>query len=470
MIGRKEELKVLKGLESNQKPAFVAVYGRRRIGKTFLIRHVFGDRFSFYVTGIANVDQKVQLANFYSGLVRYFPRLEDNPIPTDWFRAFQYLISGLEQSEAQQKIIFMDELPWFDQANSGFISALEHFWNSWASARSDIILIVCGSAASWMISNLLNNRGGLHNRVTHRLPLAPFSLGECEEFLRSKFANYNRYQIIQLYMVLGGIPFYLELVDPGKSVAQNINDLCFSPRGPLRAEYENLYISLFKNPRRHIAVIEALSKKNKGLERVELLKAAKLADGGSASKTLRELEASGFIRKYPAFGKKDRYVLYQLSDFYSHFYIKFIRDSSDLDKDYWLNAIDSPDIRAWSGYAFEQVCLAHLDKIKHTLGISGIQTRSSAWVGKHEDEKAQVDLVIDRRDQVINLCEMKFSMDTYSIDKSYAEQLRRKIRIFKASTQTKKAIFLTLITTFGLEQGGHGGGLVQNVMEMDKLF
>lgn len=470
MIGRKEELTILKSLENAEKSAFVAVYGRRRIGKTYLIRHVYEGRFTFYTTGIANVGLKVQLANFYSALVRFFPWLENKALPNSWFQAFGYLISALEQEKSNQKVLFFDELPWFDYPGASFIPALEHFWNSWASARKDVLLIVCGSAASWMINNLINNRGGLHNRVTHRLPIEPFTLRECEAFLQSKSANYNRYQIIQLYMALGGIPFYLELVNPGKSVAQNINDLCFSPRGLLRTEYENLYASLFKNPGRHIAVIEALAKKAKGLERLELLKLAKLTDGGTATKTLRELEASGFIRKYPAFGKKKRYLLYQLSDPYSLFYLRFIKESSELDKNFWINAIDSPEIRAWSGYAFEQVCLAHLDQIKQALGISGIQTRSSAWVGKHDGQKAQIDLVIDRRDQVINLCEMKFSMDTFKIDKSYAENLRTKISIFKSATKTKKAIFLTLITTFGLESGRDGGGLVQNSLTMDVLF
>lgn len=468
MIGRKKESTILTSLKNQDKPAFVALYGRRRIGKTYLIRHVFENQFSFYITGIANVPQQVQLVNFYSALVRSFPWLENKSVPKDWFQAFQYLISALEQDGDKQKILFLDELPWLAQPSSGFIPALEHFWNSWASARKDIVLIVCGSAASWMISNLLNNRGGLHNRVTHRIPLEPFTLGECEAFLKSKYATYNRYQIVQLYMALGGVPFYLEFVAPQKSVAQNINDLCFSPRGPLRTEYENLYTSLFKNPSRHIAVIEALATKSKGLERTELLQLAKLSDGGTATKTLKELEASGFIRRYPAFGKKERYLLYQLSDFYSFFYLKFIKHSSDLDKNYWINAIDSPQIRAWSGYAFEQVCLAHLDKIKQALGISGIQTRSSAWVGKSGDQKAQIDLVIDRRDQVINLCEMKFSMDKFNLDKSYAESLRRKVSIFKSATKTQKAIFVTLITTFGLSTQNQD--VVQNSFDMDILF
>lgn len=470
MIGRKEERRILENLKIANKSAFVAIYGRRRVGKTYMVRHVFNNEFTFHITGIANVNLSAQLTSFFAGLIRYFPWMEDKKVPQSWFEAFQYLISALEADGEGRKILFLDELPWLDYPNSNFIPALEHFWNSWASARKDVLLITCGSAASWMINNLINNHGGLHNRVTHRLPLEPFTLTEVEAFLKSKSAGYNRYQIVQLYMALGGIPFYLEMIDTGKSVTQNINDLCFTPRGMLRREYQNLYPSLFKNASRHQAIIEVLAKKAKGLVRSELLRQANISDGGTATKTLRELETSGFIRKYPAFGKKKRYVLYQLSDFYSFFYLRFIKNSSDLDKNFWISAIDSPDVRAWSGYAFEQVALAHLDQIKQALGISGIQTRSSAWVGSHDEQKAQIDLVIDRRDQVINLCEMKFSLNIFKIDKAYAHNLRSKIQIFKAATNTRKAIFMTFITTFGIEEGLHGGGLVQNNLTIDDLF
>jgi AAA+ ATPase superfamily predicted ATPase len=470
MVGRKEEIHILKSLEKSGKSAFVAIYGRRRVGKTYMVRNVFEGKFTFYMTGIANIDLAAQLTNFHASLIRYFPWMEDKKIPKSWFQAFQYLISALEANDKGQKILFFDELPWLDYRGANFIPALEHFWNSWASARKDVLLITCGSAASWMINNLINNHGGLHNRVTHRLPLEPFTLAECETFFKQKAASYNRYQLVQLYMALGGIPFYLEMVDPSKSVIQNINNLCFTPRGMLRKEYDNLYPSLFKNATRHQAIIEALAKKAKGLERPELLRRAKLSDGGTATKTLKELETSGFIRKYPAFGKKNRYTLYQLSDFYSFFYLRFIKNSSDLDKNFWLSAVDSPEIRAWSGYAFEQICLAHLDQIKKALGIQVIQTKSSSWVGSHEGQKAQIDLVIDRRDQVINLCEMKFSIAAFKINKAYAENLRNKIQVFKATTQTKKAIFMTLITTFGIAEGKHSGGLVQNSLTLEDLF
>ena len=471
MTGREKEAALLRSFTEMDRSIFAAVYGRRRVGKTFLIRSVFEGRFTFQLTGIAQVETKQQLANFHASLVRYFPLFEDRPVANDWFQAFQYLISALESiQEPGKKIVFLDELPWLDTPHSIFISALEHIWNSWASARSDVILIVCGSAASWMINELINNTGGLYNRVTHQIALEPFTLAECEAFFRAKSPGFDRYQLLQLYMVFGGIPFYLEAIDTGKSATQNINDLCFAPQGRLRREFGRLYASLFKKADKHIAVVEALAQKSKGLQRGELLKAARLPDGGSATAILRELEESNFIRKYQAYGKKKQKAIYQLADFYSFFYLRFLKNRNRLDEDFWIKGVDTPEVRAWSGYAFEQVCLSHLRQIKNALGIGSVQTQSSVWSGSDGTESAQIDLVIDRRDQVVNLCEIKFSIRPFTIDKTYAENLRRKIGIFKASTKTSKAAWLTFITTFGLTTNVHAQSLVRQSLTMDALF
>ena len=469
VIGRKDELELLKRVKEGASSSFVAVYGRRRVGKTFLIRNAFSNDFDLSVTGLFKVNLAQQLINFHAALLKYYPDAEGIEPAKDWFTAFQQLTNLLESGGVGKKIIFLDELPWFDTPQSGFISALEHFWNSWASARTDIVLIVCGSAAGWMISKLINNKGGLHNRVTNRIRLEPFTLKECAEFLQSRRANFDRYQIIQLYMVMGGIPFYLEQVDGSQSAAQNINRLCFQKDGILRTEFDNLYRSLFENAGKHTAIVEALSKKTKGLTRGELIDEAKLPSGGSFTKILSELEESGFIRKYTAYGNKERNNLYQLIDFYSLFYLRFIRKSNVLDDNGWINSLDSPAQRAWSGYSFEQVCLAHVRQIKQALGISGVQTTTSAWVSNSE-AGAQIDLLIDRRDHVINVCEMKFSLNTFTIDKKYAEELRNKIGTFTSEVKTRKSIYLTMITTFGLTKNQYSLSLVQNDLTMDVLF
>lgn len=470
LIGREAELQQFNNIRQRDSSSFVAVYGRRRVGKTFLIRTAFNNEFSFYATGVANVGMRRQLGGFYSSLTKVHPKGHELPFPKDWFEAFDQLAEYLSGLSTRQKVIFLDELPWFDTAKSSFVPALEYFWNSWASARHDILLIVCGSAASWMMSNLINHHGGLHNRVTHRIRLEPFTLRECELYFQRRGAALERYQLVQLYMVFGGIPFYLEQIENGKSAAQNINDLCFAADGFLRTEFDNLYKSLFKKADKHLLVVETLSQKGMGMSREELIRLSKLPEGGNTTKVLKELEESGFIRKYRSFDKKGRDSIFQLTDFYSLFYLKFIQHTNPMDKNIWLNSLDLPVYKTWSGYAFEQVCLYHLDQIKKALGITGVQTSSSAWMGVHEGQKAQIDLVIDRRDQVVNLCEMKFSVQPFVIDKKYADDLRKKISVFKASTGTRKAIFLTFITAAGLLRNEHANALVQNDLTMDVLF
>lgn len=471
IIGRKEEISILQSLQKSDRSAFVAVYGRRRVGKTYLIRSFFEEKFTFQLTGIANVETEQQLTNFHSSLVRIFPEFEDNSLSKDWFQAFQQLITAVESlTQPKKKVLFIDELPWLDTPNSMFIPALEHFWNSWASTRNDIILVVCGSAASWMINQLINNTGGLYNRVTHPIQIEPFTLSECEAFFQAKSPGYDRYQLIQLYMVFGGIPFYLDFIDTRKSATQNINDLCFSTKGRLRNEFQKLYASLFKKADKHIAIIEALAQKAKGFERDELLKTAKLSNGGNTTAILRELEESSFITKYNTFGKAKNNAIYQLTDFYSLFYLKFIKKTSLFDDNFWINGIDTPEIRAWSGYAFEQVCLSHTAQIKRALGIAHVQTQTSGWIGIDGNNKAQIDLIIDRRDQVINLCEIKFSINSFTIEKDYAENLRKKIGVFKDATKTTKALWLTFITTNGLTQNSYSQSLVNQSLTMDDLF
>lgn len=467
LIGRKKEVKKLKSYLVSRKSEFIAVYGRRRVGKTFLIRKTYKDQFVFQLTGLANASMKEQLGQFNVALAQYATTINYQPnSASNWFEAFRALIAYLEKLPTNnKKVIFLDELPWLDTHNSRFLTGLEHFWNSWASAREDIVLIVCGSAAAWMLNHLIKNRGGLHNRLTDRIKLQPFTLAETETFLEEKNAVYNRYQTLMLYMVFGGIPYYLDLIKSEKSAVQNINDLCFLPDAPFRLEYDSLYASLFKKHERHVAIIEALATRGKGLTRKELIQLTKFSDGGGLTRVLKELEESNFIRRYKTFGKKQHAGLYQLVDFYSLFYLRFIKNADEDEENFWLDILETPIFFAWAGYAFEMACLHHVPQIKKALGISGVQTAISSW----QSPNAQIDLVIDRKDQVINLCEMKFSINAFTIDKKYDANLRNKIGDFKQLTKTKKALFLTFLTTYGISQNKYTG-LVRNSLEMDVLF
>jgi len=464
LIGRTEERKKLQSLYQSSKSEFVILYGRRRVGKTYLVREVFKNKFDFNHVGLANATLKEQLLNFNLSLVKFGKKEET--IPENWLSAFEELAKLIERKKSKKKVLFIDELPWLDTPKSGFLSAFEHFWNAWASARKDILLIACGSAASWMIKKIINNKGGLHNRISAKIKLHPFSLKECKNYFQRKQFAFNEYQILQLYMVLGGVPFYLDGLDKGLSASQNIDELCFAENGLLKNEFTNLYASLFNNYENHIAIIEALSKKNKGLKREELIKSSGLSNGGGTTTILNELEESGFIQRYFPFSNKIKDALYQLVDPFSLFYFRFIKPNPKTTKGFWELTIDSPKYRSWSGLAFEQLCFSHINQIKSALGISGIQSTVSSWV----NDQAQVDLVIDRNDQVVNLFEMKFPIHEYEISKKYADELRNKIAEFKKGTKTKKAVYLSFLTTYGLKENKHSRGLVQNSFDRKVLF
>lgn len=462
--GRTRERGLLNQFATGSRSEFVVVYGRRRIGKTFLIRENFKGKFAFTHTGLANNNTPNQLINFHASLKRYGK--QDDKTPKNWLEAFQQLIDLLEKSPKKKKLVFIDELPWLDTPRSGFLSALEHFWNGWASARKDIVLIACGSAASWIINKLLNSKGGLHNRVTQKIKLEPFTLKECEEYFKLKGIAFTKYQLLQLYMVFGGVPYYLDGVKKGQSAIQSVDELCFSSNALLQNEFENLYASLFTKHQKHVAAIEALSKKNKGLTREELIKLSKLPNGGGTTQILKELEESGFIKRTQPFLNKHRDALYQLNDAFSMFYLRFMKNNPKANKHYWQQNQDSPKYRSWSGIAFEQVCLLHTDQIKKELGISGVQTAIASW---HNSE-AQVDLLIDRNDQVINLFELKFSEHEFIITKKYSQELRNKLAVFKTYTKTKKAVYLSMLTTYGTKENGYCSELVQNNLPMNCLF
>lgn len=470
VIGRKREIQQLQNIAQSPKSEFLVVYGRRRVGKTFLIREFFENRFTFQIAGLANADTKQQLFNFHTALGRQSTLLFSAQ-PENWLVAFQRLIDHLEASDStQKKVVFFDEMPWFDTKSSDFVMALEHFWNSWASARKDVLLIACGSAASWMMNVLINHAGGLHNRVTQKIKIEPFCLREVEEMLEKKGCVLERYQIAQLYMVLGGIPFYLEAVRPELSAAQNIQALFFEKTGLLRNEFFNLYRSLFKKYDVYERVVEVLSGKMYGMQRMDIVKNSKINSGGTLTRVLADLEESGFVTSYTAFDEKSKNTMYRLSDYYTAFYFKFIKDSAYKGENAWLNLLDNPVYRVWEGFTFEQICLDHVAQVKKSLGISGVLTKEAAWKGTTEEKSAQIDMIIDRRDQVINLCEAKFSLDKFVIDKDYAEKLRSKIQVFKTATRTRKSVFLTLLTTFGLEKSKYALGLVQNEVTLDDLF
>jgi len=467
IIGRKYEQEELKRCFESTASEFVALYGRRRVGKTFLVRQNFNNKFTFTLTGMANANKASQLLNFHFSMRDV--AAADETIPTNWLEAFQLLKAHIETSTETKKVIFLDELPWIETPKSNFLSALEHFWNSWAAHRSDILLIVCGSSTSWMLDKLINNKGGLYNRITLQMRIQPFTLMECKQYLQSVAIDWEEYTIAECYMIMGGIPYYWSLLKKGLSLAQNIDRLFFASAGTLRNEFTNLYAALFKSSEKYIELVKAISAKSKGITRHEILASLNEKSSGSMSKMLDDLKNSGFIRSYFSFDKKSKDKIYQLVDFYTLFYMKFGNEIKSVSENFWSAAIDSPTHRVWSGYAFEQVCLAHLKQLKVGLGISGVRTNALSWISKSNENRTQIDLLIDRNDNVINLCEIKFSINEFSIDKKYAETLRNRIGIFKSETNTKKSVFMTMITTYGVTKNEYSA-LIQNELTLIDLF
>lgn len=487
-VGRTAELKQFKDYFDSKQSEFIAVYGRRRVGKTFLVRTAAEDRFAFYMTGLDNVGKKEQLLNFSLSLQKYI-QSGTVSVPKNWLVAFHDLATYLEALPKGRKIIFIDEMPWMDTPKSGFIPALENFWNSWASLRDDIKLVVCGSATSWMISHLLRNRGGLHNRITHHIQLEPFTLQECEAYFKAcKFA-YTRQQIAECYMIMGGIPYYMSMMERGKSLAYNIDRLFFASNAALKNEFEDLYKALFKQAAPHIAVVTALSAKGIGMTRQELVKATGLTNNGAFSTVLAELAQCGFIRLYEPFSTKNRSTekrgkratVYQLIDFYTLFYFHFIKNNRYKDERFWTASLNSPAHHAWAGLAFEMLCLSHVPQIKQALGISGVLTAACSWrstaktsvppkrSGQKSAGGAQVDLVIDRKDDTINLCEIKYTSGKFGMTADYAAKLRQKVRAFAEESKTRKALILTMITTEGVKENAHSD-MVQSEVLLEQLF
>ena len=478
MIGRIEETRLLQSLLHEEEPQFVAVFGRRRIGKTYLVRESFHHQFTFQHTGISNLairnesKKKAQLEKFEESLADAGYRCPEHL--GSWNEAFNGLKEVIKNSKEKKKVIFIDELSWMDTKDSGLISALESFWNGWATARKekDVVLIVCASATYWMMDNIVNAKGGLHNRLTGQIHLKPFTLRECEEYMASRNVLLSRHQVLQCYMILGGVPYYWSLLKKGRSLPQNIDDLFFRENAPLRNEYDNLYRALFNKPDQYMRIIEALSRVKKGISRDEISRITKIASSGELSKKLKELENCGFIRIYAPYGYKQRNQIYQLIDNYTLFYYQFLKNNT-FDENEWENLSNTPIVTAWSGIAFERVCLEHVPQIKAALGISGVHTEVSTWqCAPAPDEGiygSQIDLLIVRKDQVINLCEMKYSESGYIVSAEFNRDQNRKISDFRKKTGTRYAIHSTLITTYETVRNQYSGEL-QAIITAEDLF
>lgn len=480
IFDRLNEIEKLNRLLTSKKPEFLAIYGRRRVGKTYLIHEYFKNKGVYFTfTGTRNSSKRNQIHKFNKELQSMFPISVKKEEPKNWDDALYELKEAINKIDPEKKvIIFFDELPWLASKCSGFLEALEYLWNQHLSRMDNIILIVCGSAANWIIRKVINNKGGLYGRLTEVIKLNAFTLAETEKFLLLQGVKLSHKQLVELYMVLGGIAKYLTYVYPGDSTTQAINRLCFTPQGPLAMEFNNLFQSLFDDSLIHIEIVKALAEKKSGISKKELFHKLQISSGGQSKQILDELEESGFIAAYPEFHKKVKDKRLWLVDEYSYFYLSWMeRTRSSIimgnDPDYWLKMGNDPQWKAWVGYAFESICFKHIAQIKKALGISAILSSESQWSYKSKSKSergVQIDLIIDRKDDCINLCEIKFFNMPFTIDKNYADELEHKIRVFREQTRTTKTIFLTFITPYGLHKNEHSISLVNQELTLNDFF
>ena len=469
LIGRLEEANRMQSFLQSSESELVLVIGRRRVGKTFLIKKVYEKNITFHLTGIKNISKSKQLNNFVEARNEFFPKGKDFKTPTNWLTAFSQLKELLGKPTKKKKVIFFDELPWLCGSSPECVQVLAHFWNTWA-VDNNVVVVLCGSATTWMITNIINDTGGLHNRVTQRIYLQPFTLAETELYFATKKIQLPRASIVQLYMTFGGIPFYLNEIQNGQTAVQNINAICFGKKAPLYGEFNNLYQALFKNYQDHLCIIRALAKKWKGLTRAEIITATKLSTGGGLTDTLQELEDCNFVQKQIPFGKKQRETLYRLVDEYSLFYLKFIEDNAT-QKNYWIKKYSAQETKIWQGFAFESLCIKHIEGIKIALGIAGIYTEEASFVKQKNSTSAgcQIDMLIDRADNAINICEMKYYASEYTLTEQDIKKLEQKKAIFETVTKSKKQLFTTLITANGLYQNKYVGQ-INHHFDMNVLF
>jgi predicted AAA+ superfamily ATPase len=470
IIGREQEIKKLSAAVDRVRPEFIALYGRRRVGKTFLINQMFRNQFAFKMTGVIEGTLKDQFTAFVDAMNDYGFDVPEQP--KDWMQAFIMLKNALKKkvNNGEQCIVFIDELPAMDAEGSNVAGAVGYFWNNWASQYDNFVFIICGSATSWMITNVIDSKGGLHDRITVEMPIHPFTLKETEQYLEYQHFLWNRQMVLQAYMIFGGIPYYLSLLDKEESLVQNVDRLFFSQDIQMRREFRRLFNTLYKNPEKYIDIIKALNKSRKGLTREEIASELKCSNNGHLGKQLEDLVCCDLIRKNIVREKeiKRKDAIYQLCDFFSLFYLTFI-ERAEVEQQYWSHHINTPEVNSWMGLTYERICMAHIQQIKHSLHLDTISTLSYSWRSKTSTPAAQIDIIIERADKIVNICEVKYCQYEYNLDKDEYERINKRKNAFIKETGLRHTPWLTMITTEGVARGKYSE-MIQTQVTLDDLF
>lgn len=470
IIGRNAEKAQLQAIVESPRAEFVAIYGRRRVGKTFLVNRLFENRFAFRMTGVIEGSLKDQFSAFADAMDDYGYAMSSRP--KDWMEAFIMLKKALKAVVSKQErcIIFIDELPAMDVENSNVAAAVGYFWNSWASLQDNVVLIICGSATSWMITHVIDSKGGLHDRLTQEMPIHPFSLAEVEQYLEAHHFDWSRQMILQAYMIFGGVPYYLSLLESRESLVQNVDRLFFGRDTKMRREFRRLFNTLYRNPGRYIDIIKALSKSRTGMTRSQLSGELKCANNGHLGNQLEDLVCCDLIRKSIVREKKIKRkdAIFQLCDFFCLFFLSFI-DRAEVEADYWSHHINTPAVNTWMGLAYEHICMAHVPQLKRALRIDGISTLCYSWRSRESVPSVQIDIIIERADGIVNVCEVKYSQGEYVLDKEEYDRIIRRKDTFIRETGLRHAPWTTLITTEGIARGKYAD-MIQSSITLDSLF
>ena len=478
IIGREEEIAVLERLYNSKKSEFLAIYGRRRVGKSFLVSEVYGTKIVFKSVGTYLKDndrnyetyRRLQLDHFYDALLLSGLGKEEQR-PANWREAFLLLRKLLAGIRMRRKVVLIDELPWLaGPQSSEMIAELGYFWNSWADDQRNIVLVVCGSATSWMLDNVIRDYGGLHGRLTGVIKLKPFTLAECARYYRKNGFRLSQYEMCIGYMALGGVPFYLDKLRNDLTMTENIDAIFFADE-KIHQEYKDVYAGLYASKDRYVDIVKALGARFYGMTQAEIAIHLGIGRGGTLSQMIDNLVESGIIRKYPRYGKQRVEMVYQLKDFFSLFYLRFV-EGTQVRTGLWSTMHRTPIYNTWAGNTFELLCIEHLSKIQDTLRIASVD-RNYCWKGESPNGRgAQIDLLLESKSSRTDyVCEMKFSGSKYAITSDDEENLLNKLDAFAASKMHHKthSIQLVMVTTMGIAGGEHTS-IVNQAVTLDDLF
>jgi hypothetical protein len=466
-VGRKNELRMLNDAYRSGKDELVVLYGRRRIGKSSLVKRFAEKKKAYYeFEALEGETTPGQINHFLQQLKKQI----DDPILdsvrfANWEQVFTYLTEKVINRKSKvKKILFLDELPWMAAGRIRLVSLLKYYWdNHWKSKH--VMLILCGSVASFMVKKVLHSNA-LYGRTTIEILLKGFSPEEAARLLSKKR---SREETLNYQLVFGGVPKYLEQINTSQSFNKNMNTLCFSPHGIMLKEVERIFYSQFREPRTYLKIINLL--KNGIFSLSEISSKTKIPSGGGLKQYLKNLERAEMIRSYIPFDRSgnSKFKKYTLADEFLVFFFKYmgpnlrvIKESSSrrLFETLTQNSFDS-----WLGFAFERFCLKHAGLLALVMDFADDILLASPYFKKN-DERFQIDLLYQRADRVITVCEIKHQ--NIKIGTNIIPEMQRKCALLKVPRGY--ALEKALISLYGPDNSLKDTGYFHHFVTLDDIL